>query len=92
MKTLAEIVPDEGDRLMLANADNLPLGRVFLRLMEACVDERMREVKTRPKLNTEDVTRDFRFKLGEIAGIEHLQGRITEAKELASKAKGAGET
>jgi len=89
MKALDEIVPDEGDRLMLATADALPLGRVFLRLMRACVDERMREVKTRPKLNTEDVTKDFRYKLGEVAGIEHLMARINEAKELAAKPKGA---
>jgi hypothetical protein len=89
MKPLAEIVTNEGDRLLLANMENLALGRVILRLVEARSDELMREIKTRAKLGTEDVRADVRHKLGEIAGIEHLLARVEEAKELAAKPKGA---
>ena len=88
MSELSELLPNESDRLMLANADNLPLGRTFRTLLKAEAERQMRIVKTRPRLNTEDVREDFRFRLGVVQGIEHLFSMIEAAKEAAASTKG----
>ncbi len=68
----------------LARAEEVELGKILVHAFQVRAKERETEYKANPKVNTEKMKHDIRYKIGEVEGLEFLSWLIEEAKKSVS--------
>lgn len=79
---------DDATLRELARARETAIGRAFLAALETKEREVRDEAWSRPKLNTEDVKRDFRYLCGLADGAHWVQDLIAAAETEMATGKG----
>lgn len=75
----------EYDLRVLATADQTDLGRLLQRIATQEADELLTQIERNLRVNTENVSEDFRFKFGQRKGIKQFLGWSHEAAKALKK-------
>ena len=68
----------------LARAEDVELGKILRHAFDVRAKERETEYKTTPRIGTEKMKQDIRYKIGEVEGLEFYDWLIREAKKKVS--------
>ena len=68
----------------LARADDVALGQILRHAFEVRAKERETEFKTTPRIGTEKMKQDIRYKIGEVEGLEFYSWLVSEAQKSVS--------
>ena len=85
---LERLLEESRDFQHLQTARQFPGGRVLLEVIEKLRDEERGEIEEKPMIDTEDVRKDVRFKLGKVAMANLILGLPDEAFKYLSKLEG----
>ena len=85
---LDKLLEDNRDFQNLITAREFPGGKVLLEVTEKLRDEERGEIEDKPVLDSEDVRKDVRFKLGKVAMANLILGLPDEAFKHISKLEG----
>ena len=78
-------VVEEAERNEIARADETMVGRAMFAAVDRKVEELRADYEAHPRINTERVEDDIRFKLGKLSGVKWLAELQAEARKAAAK-------
>jgi hypothetical protein len=85
---LNKLLEDSRDFHHLVNAKDYPGGRVLLEVIEKLRDDERGELEKKPVIDSEDIRKDVRYKLGRIQMCNLILGLPEEAFQHIDKLEG----